>query len=114
MRDRFRAMLRTWFMLSACLALGLTLLPETVRAVDVAADTVTRDASGVIIAEGSVIIQRESETLAADQVIYDANKKEFKAKGNVTITSKGSTIRLSPARCIPLTRVVNSAMPRQP
>ncbi len=88
-------MLRTWLMLplSLGLALGLTLLPETATAVDVVADTVTRDAGGVLIAEGSVVIEREDETLAADRVIYDAKKKEFKANGNVTITSEGSTIR---------------------
>lgn len=97
MRDRFRAMLQTWLTLSVRLTLGLTLsqalFPVAVRAVDVAADTVTRSADGAVIAEGSVIIQRESETLAADQVIYDVKKKEFKAKGNVVITSKGSTIK---------------------
>lgn len=86
-------MLQTWLTLSACLALGLTLLPQTVRAVDVAADTVTRDANGAVVAEGSVIIKREDETLTADRVIYNPKKKEFKAKGNVVITSQGSTIR---------------------
>ncbi|MES0370659.1 MAG: LPS assembly protein LptD [Mariprofundaceae bacterium] len=93
MKDRFRAMLRTWFILPACLILSLTLLPEAARAVDVSADTVTRNADGAIVAKGSVTIQKESETLAADQVIYDAKKKEFKAKGHVVITSKGSTIK---------------------
>ncbi|MCF7821678.1 MAG: LPS assembly protein LptD [Mariprofundaceae bacterium] len=90
-------MLRTWLMLSRPLALGLalglTLLPAPVKAVDVVADTVTRDANGVLIAEGSVIIEREGETLAADHVTYDAKKREFNAKGNVIITSEGSTIR---------------------
>ncbi|MDX8403588.1 MAG: LPS assembly protein LptD [Mariprofundaceae bacterium] len=93
MSDRFRAMLRTWLTLSACLTLGLILLPATGKAVDVAADTVTRAAGGALIAEGNVIIQKESETLAADQVIYDAKKKSFKAKGNVVITSAGSSIK---------------------
>jgi lipopolysaccharide assembly outer membrane protein LptD (OstA) len=91
------AMLRTWLMLfrslSLGVALGLTLLPATLHAVDVVADTVTRDAGGALIAEGSVIIEREGETLAADRVTYDAKKKEFKAEGSVTITSEGSTIR---------------------
>jgi LPS-assembly protein len=94
-------MLRTWLMLpgshslglSLGLALSLTLLPATANAVDVVADTITRDAEGALTAEGSVIIEREGETLAADRVIYDAKKREFKANGNVTITSKGSTIR---------------------
>jgi LPS-assembly protein len=96
-RDRFHTMLRTWLMLFRPLflgaALGLTLLPATLHAVDVVADTVRRDAGGALIAEGSVIIEREGETLAADRVIYDAKKKEFKAEGSVTITSEGSTIR---------------------
>jgi len=86
-------MLQTWLTLTGCLMLGLTLLPDAVRAVDVAADTVTRSSEGAIIAEGSVTIERKDETLAADKVIYDAKKREFAAEGNVTITSKGSTIK---------------------
>jgi len=88
-------MLRTWFMLSGALSLGLalTLLPATATAVDVVADTITRDAGGVVIAEGSVTIERQDETLAADRVSYDAKKKELKANGKVIITSKASTIR---------------------
>jgi len=95
MRHRFPTMLRRWFMLSAPLTLGfaLTLLPVTSTAVDVVADTVTRDADGAVIAEGSVTIKREDETLAADHVYYDAKKRKFKAKGSVIITSKGSIIR---------------------
>ncbi|MDT8375103.1 MAG: LPS assembly protein LptD [Mariprofundaceae bacterium] len=96
-RHRFPAMLRTWLILPRLYTLGfvlsLGLLPEAATAVDVVADTVTQDAGGAITAEGSVIIERADETLAADRVIYDAKKKEFKASGNVNITSKGSTIR---------------------
>ncbi len=96
MTDRLRAMLQTWFMLSVSLTLGfmtLIFLPEHAKAVDVAADTITRDANGVVIADGSVIIKKEGETLTADQVIYDAKKREFKAKGNVTIASKDASIK---------------------
>lgn len=66
--------------------------------VDIAADTISSDPGGVITAEGDVVIQRQDETLKADQVIYDAENRELKANGHVVIESENGTIEAESAR----------------
>ena len=88
-------MLKTW-LTSALLCLMAT--SATAAGIDVAADTMTRDASGAIVAEGNVTVKREGETLAADQITYDAAKQEIEATGNITIESKDATIHATSAR----------------
>ncbi len=70
----------------------------TAAGIDVVADTMTRDRSGAIVAEGNVIVNREGESLSADQVSYDAAKHQIEATGNVTIESKDATIHATSAR----------------
>lgn len=89
-------------MLPLRLALLLLLLllsaEATAKGTDVAADTITRNAEGAIVAEGDVVITREGETLKADKVIYDAANKEMRASGRVVIETRGSTIEADKAR----------------
>ncbi|HXH64458.1 MAG TPA: LPS assembly protein LptD [Mariprofundaceae bacterium] len=71
------------------LLLGLTALasPAWAAGIDIAADRITRDAQGVLVAEGHVVIQRGSETLHADMVHYDVQNHLIRAEGHVLITS---------------------------
>lgn len=91
----FRSMLKTWFT-SALLCLMAT--SASAAGIDVAADTMTRDASGAIVAEGNVTVKREGETLVADQISYDATEQQIEATGNITIESKDATIHAASAR----------------
>lgn len=79
-----RSILALWLLLAA--------VDATAKGIDVAADTITRDASGAIVAEGDVIISREGENLKADKVIYDAENKTLNAVGSVRVESKRTTI----------------------
>lgn len=88
-------------MLKACFTSTLLCLmatSATAAGIDVAADTMTRDASGAIVAKGNVTVKREGETLVADQVSYDATKQQIEATGNITIESKDATIHAASAR----------------
>jgi len=61
--------------------------PSEAKGVDLAADTVTRDEHGVVIAKGDVEVKRQGETLKADEIHYDAKKKRVEAMGHVEIVS---------------------------
>ena len=91
----FLAMLKAWF---TSILLFLMATSATAAGIDVVADTMTRDNSGAIVAEGSVIVKREGETLSADQISYDAAKQQMEANGNITIESKDATIHAASAR----------------
>lgn len=88
-------MFKTWFT-SALLCLMAT--SASAAGIDVTADTMTRDASGAMVAEGNVTVKREGETLVADQISYDAAKQQIEATGNITIESKDATIHAASAR----------------
>ncbi|HKI60228.1 MAG TPA: LPS assembly protein LptD, partial [Mariprofundaceae bacterium] len=88
-------MLKSWFT-SALICLMAT--SAAAAGVDLAADTISRDASGAIVAEGNVTVKREGETLVADEVSYDAAKQQIEATGNIHIESKDATIRAKSAR----------------
>ncbi|MDX8396640.1 MAG: LPS assembly protein LptD [Mariprofundaceae bacterium] len=70
----------------------LCLSPAIASGTDIVADTMTRNAAGAVIAEGNVIIQRNDETLTADEVIYDAKAHRLNATGHVKIENKKSII----------------------
>jgi len=88
-------MFRTWLLIAT---LTLFAVETHAAGVDIAADTISRDADGAIVAEGNVVIQREGETLKADTVVYDVNKKEIRASGHVTITSENALLEADSAR----------------
>lgn len=88
-------MFKTWFT-STLLCLMAT--SASAAGIDVVADTMTKDASGAIVAKGNVTVKREGETLAADQVSYNAAKQQIEATGNITIESQDTTIHADSAR----------------
>jgi len=57
------------------------------QGVDLAADTMTRDEQGVVIAKGDVEIKRQGDILKADEIHYDAKHKRMEAMGHVEIIS---------------------------
>ena len=61
--------------------------PALAAGIDITADHVTRNAEGVLVASGHVVIQRGKETLHADMVHYDVQKHVITAEGHVLITS---------------------------
>jgi len=73
-------------------------MPASAEPVDINADQVTREADGVIIATGHVIIKRKSETLIADEVIYRTREHIMEARGNVIIRSPRATINADAAQ----------------
>lgn len=68
------------------------------KAVDIAADEISRDADGVVIAKGNVVIERETDTLKADMVKYYADRHMLEAFGHVVITSDKATIQAEQAQ----------------
>ncbi len=50
---------------------------------DITADHITRDANGVLVATGNVIIKRKDQTLYADRVRYDVQNHWIQADGHV-------------------------------
>lgn len=72
--------------------------PAWAGAVDITADEITRDAEGVVIARGNVVIERETDTLQADTVKYHADRHLLEAFGHVVITSEKATIRAEQAQ----------------
>jgi len=79
-----------------CPVLALALLTGSTAwaaGTDITADTLTRRADGVIVAEGNVIIQRQDETLTADEVRYDTSKQQLEAEGHVRINSPSVKIK---------------------
>jgi lipopolysaccharide assembly outer membrane protein LptD (OstA) len=88
-------LLRVCLIISAILLLGLA--TAHAEAVDITADEITRDADGVSIASGNVVIKRETDTLMADQVIYRAKEHVLEAHGHVIIKSDKSTIHAEQA-----------------
>ena len=90
-------MLKAWFT-SALICLMAT--SAAAAGIDLAADTITRDASGAIVAEGNVTVKREGEDLIADKIRYDANKQQVEASGNITIESENATIHATTARML--------------
>jgi len=79
-----------------CLTLlGMLLTPKLSEAkgVDLAADTVTRDEHGVVIAKGDVEVKRQGEILKADEIHYDAKKNWLEATGHVEIVSPRAHIQ---------------------
>lgn len=79
----------------AVLLLGLA--TAHAKAVDITADEITRNADGVVIASGNVVIKRETDTLMADRVIYRAKEHVLEAHGHVIIKSDKSTIHADQA-----------------
>jgi LPS-assembly protein len=77
--------------IGAIIGLSLTLTaivtPASAAGIDVTADNITRDAQGVLVAEGHVVIRRQTETLQADMVHYDVQGHMIRAQGHVRITS---------------------------
>jgi len=77
--------------IGAILGLSLSLIaivpPAAAAGIDVTADTITRDAEGVLVAKGHVVIRRQTETLYADMVHYDVKGHTIRAQGHVRITS---------------------------
>ncbi|MDX8389970.1 MAG: LPS assembly protein LptD [Mariprofundaceae bacterium] len=68
-------------------------LPHAFAAtIDLDADAISRDQSGVITASGRVKVEREDETLLADTLQYDVQSHEIKATGHVVISSESATI----------------------
>ncbi len=84
----------------AGLLLGLAALasPALAAGIDVTADSITRDAEGVLVAEGHVVIRRQTETLTADLVHYDVQAHLIRAEGHVRITSPKGRIDAASAR----------------
>lgn len=57
------------------------------------ADRATFDAgSGIYTAEGHVEASFDNRTLMADKIVYDVNKNEIRASGNITITDRSGTV----------------------
>ena len=88
-------LLRICLIIPAILLLGLA--TAHAKAVDITADEITRDADGVSIASGNVVIKRETDTLMADKVIYRAKEHVLEAHGHVIIKSDKSTIHAEQA-----------------
>ncbi|MDQ6997123.1 MAG: LPS assembly protein LptD [Mariprofundus sp.] len=65
--------------------------------VDIDADEISRNAEGVVIARGHVVIKREWDTLMADEVVYRTKEHVLEAKGHVVIKSDKSTIQTDKA-----------------
>ncbi len=65
--------------------------------VDIAADEISRDANGVVVAKGNVVIKRTSDTLRADEVIYRTDQQVLEARGHVVIESPQATIHADQA-----------------
>ncbi|WP_236075195.1 LPS-assembly protein LptD [Mariprofundus sp. EBB-1] len=65
--------------------------------VDIDADEISRNADGVVIARGHVVIKREWDTLMADEVVYRTKEHVLEAKGHVVIKSDKSTIQTDKA-----------------
>ena len=88
-------LLRIFLTIPAILMFGFA--TAHAKAVDITADEITRNADGVSIASGNVVIKRETDTLMADQVIYRANEHVLEAHGHVIIKSDKSTIHAEQA-----------------
>jgi LPS-assembly protein len=92
-------------LLKAAIVRGLGLLlcvaalasPALAAGTDITADHLSRDADGVLVAEGHVVIQRGDETLHADSVHYDAQHHLIRAEGHVLITSPKGELQASNA-----------------
>ncbi|MDQ6993790.1 MAG: LPS assembly protein LptD [Mariprofundus sp.] len=65
--------------------------------VNIEADQVTHAENGIVIATGHVVIQRISETLIADKVIYRTKQHILQATGHVSIRSARATINATSA-----------------
>lgn len=70
----------------------------TAEGTDISADELTRDAAGVVIASGNVIIRRKDSTLRADEVRYDTKQHQIEADGHVIIESPKATIHADTAQ----------------
>jgi len=86
-------MFRTWLFVIILLITADALA----AGIDLAADTITRDPYGAIVAEGDVVIKRKDETLKADQLIYDSEHKKIKAQGHIVVESGEATIEAESA-----------------
>jgi len=82
-----------------CALLGMLFMPclAVAKGVDLAADTVTRDEHGVVIAKGNVEIKRQGETLKADEIHYDVENKRIQATGHIEIASPRAHIKADSA-----------------
>ena len=91
-----------FFLIRSCLLLAAALLlfssQVSAKAVDIVADEISRDADGVVVATGHVVIERENDTLEADQVRYHADKHLLEASGHVVIKSEKSVIHAEQAQ----------------
>ena len=65
--------------------------------VDIAADEIRRDADGVVVAKGNVVIKRTGDTLRADEVRYRTEQQVLEARGHVVIESPQATIHADEA-----------------
>ena len=89
-------LLRLFLLITATLLTGSGL--AYAKAVDISADEISRNADGVVIARGNVVIERESDTLQADSVKYYSDKHLLEASGHVVITSDKATIQADQAQ----------------
>jgi len=92
-------MLKLPRILQTLVAITLLLVATAASAapVDISADEISRNADGVIIAKGNVIIKRDNETLRADEVLYRSAEKILQARGHVVIESPQATIEAEDA-----------------
>ena len=67
------------------------------KGIDIAADTMTRDEHGVVIAKGDVEIKRQGETLKTDELHYDIENKRIQAIGHVEVLSPKAHIQAESA-----------------
>ena len=90
------------FLTRFCLSLAAALLlfsgQAFAKAVDIVADEISRDAEGVVVAAGNVVIEWENDTLQADQVRYHADKHLLEATGHVILKSAKSVIQAEQAQ----------------
>ncbi len=79
--------------------LGLVLIPSQgeAKGVDLAADTMTRDEHGVIIATGDVEMKRQGDILKTDELHYDVENKRIQAIGHVEVLSPKAYIQAESA-----------------
>jgi len=65
---------------------------------DITADELSRDAAGVVVASGNVVIRRKGGTLHADEVRYDIKRHQIQARGHVIIESPRAVIHADSAQ----------------
>jgi len=86
-KPRPRCLHRLATVLAALAVIAGVVPPALAAGTDITADHLSRDANGVLVATGHVIIKRKDQTLYADRVRYDVPKHRIEADGHVRIVS---------------------------